>query len=200
MTPETDDRIAGLQLQAGGVLRPAHPESHFAAHARTPGSGAGGLVRGLADGRRRRPSDERPGPARGGRLRALGGQAALRAGPRWHLAQDDDHTRGPRPRPCRETACRWPKGPRYTAPCPHWCRRKPLLSRSSSGSTGSPFDSHAASGLPSLRMKVVPDPVGRSLTPESTLTGPRDGLPRRGRTAGLSIPAMSSWPSKIAPS
>ena len=38
--------------------------------------------------------DERPRPARGGRLGALGRQAAVRAGPGRHLADHDDHARG----------------------------------------------------------------------------------------------------------
>ena len=51
--------------------------------------------------RARRQPDERPRPARRGRLRAVGGQAALRAGPRRHLADHDRHPGGPGPRPGR---------------------------------------------------------------------------------------------------
>ncbi len=43
--------------------------------------------------------DERPRPARRRRLRPVGGQTALRGGPRRDLPHDDDHPRGTRARP-----------------------------------------------------------------------------------------------------
>ncbi len=101
-TGPTPSRSAGGGVHGQGPAAPdlprrrAHPvgaDDHLErrlrqAHRQHPGRPPG--RRAVRAGRQ---PDERPGPARRGRLRAVGRQAAVRAGPRRHLA---DQPRSPR--------------------------------------------------------------------------------------------------------
>ena len=118
-----DDRADAIAGRAGASRFMAkvrrHPTYRDAEHTQSVLTITSNVVYGkhtgnTPDGRRAgepfapgRQPDERPRPARHGRRRAVGGQAAVRAGPRRHLADHDGHPGRPRAAPARSGSATW---------------------------------------------------------------------------------------------